>query len=649
MRRSFLADSILYLLVRLEAFVFRLLPLRFSLWIARRFGSLIYYTMGRRKSVAYANLRAAFGGRYTPAQSNRIIKEIYQNLAQSYMELIKFPQFDEAYVKKYIKIEGLDKIKRALKDEDRGVIFLTAHFGNWELCSLTGSTIGYKMNVLARFQKMEKLNGYLNKMRGSKGANVIFKDDAIEETIDALKRREAVGILSDQDAGKKGEFVDFLGRPASTHKGVAHFSLKTGAPIFPVFIIRERGPYHKIMVEDDISVLQSEDMKKDIHEILQRFADFLAKYVERYPGQWLWLHKRWKTTPKKYVLVLNDGRAGHFKQARALAEMIRKARTEKGFSDKDTVIETVEIKFKSDFTRAVFDIGSVSGLDLHSLAFCFPKEVYDNLRSAYADYVISCGASLAGINLAFKREFGTKSLVIMKPNIYNTRDFDLAVIPVHDRVKASKNVVFTKGTVTSLDKDSLRGYGERLKERVTLTGDRVIGVLLGGDSKSYLFEKELVIEVLDRIMASAEELDADVLITTSRRTPRAVEFALKERYGKSGRVRLLLIANDSNFAGALEGILALSDLVVVSGESVAMITEAVSAGKPVLAFMPQKVNKFSATKQEESVRNLEREGLLKVSAPADLSDEIRHNIGRKGNDIYSGDMNAVRAGLDRII
>ncbi len=644
-----MADWILYLLVRFEAFIFRLLPLKLSLWIARRFGSLIYYTMGRRKTVAYASLRAAFKGRFTHAQSNRIIKEVYQNLAQSYIELLKFPQFDEAYVRKCIRIEGQEKIKNTVKEEDKGVIFLTAHFGNWELCSLTGSTVGYKMNVLARFQKMERLNGYLNKMRGSKGANVIFKDDAIKEVLDALKRREAVGILSDQDGGKRGEFVNFLGRPASTPKGAAHFSLKTGAPIFPVFIIRERGPYHTIMVGDDISVIPSGDIKKDIHEILQRFADSLAKYIEQYPGQWLWLHKRWKSTPARYVLVLNDGRAGHFKQSRALAGTIRKARVERGFSEEDTVIETLEVKFKSGLARAVFDIGSLLGFGLHSLSFCFPKGIYDNLRAAYADYVVSCGASLAGVNLAFKKDLGARSAVIMKPNIYKIKNFDLAVIPVHDKSGDSGNVVFTKGTVTDLEKDSLREYGGKLKKRAAVNRGKILGVLLGGDSKSYTFEKELAIEVIDGVMAAAVDIDADVLITTSRRTPRAVEFALKERYGKSERVKLLLIANDNNFEGAVEGILALSDLIVVSGESVAMVTEAVSSGKPVSVFMPQKINKFSGTKQETSVRNLEREGLLAVTAPADMSADIKHLINHKQADILSGDMKAVRAGLEKIL
>jgi len=604
--------------------------------------------MGRRRSVAYANLRAALRDKCPPDRANRIIKEIYQNLAQSYIELLKFPQFTERYVSKYIKIEGYDKIKKAMRGEEKGIIFLTAHFGNWELCSLTASTVGYKMNVLARFQKLEKLNGYLNKMRSSKGANVIFKDTAIEEIVEALKRKEAVGILSDQDGGKKGEFVNFLGRRASTPKGAAHFSLKTGAPIFPVFIIRRGGPYHTIIVEDDISVLPSGDIKKDIHEILQRFADTLAQYVEKYPGQWLWLHKRWKSTPTKYVLLLNDGRTGHFKQSRALAGMIKELRSRRGFSEKDTIIETLDVRFKSGFARAVFDIGSFLGFDLRSLRFCFSKETYDNLMAAYSDYTISCGASLAGVNLAFKRELKAKSLVIMKPNVYNIGNFDLAVIPLHDGISPAPNIVFTKGAVTDLSRDLLRGYGEKLKQRIKLTGGRVIGVLLGGDSKSYRLDKESVRRALDQIMAAAAEIDAELLITTSRRTPRAVEFDLKERYGKSDRVKLLLIANDGNFEGAVEGILALSGVVIVSGESTAMVTEAVSSGKPVLVFMPRKINKFFKTKQEESIRNLETEGLLKVSSPAALKDDIRSRIDRGDADILSEDTQAIRAGVDRI-
>ena len=644
-----MADWILYLLVRAEAFVFRLLPLRFSLWAARSFGSLIYFTMGRRKTVAYANLRAAFRGRYTPSQLDGIIKDVYRNIAQSYMELLKFPQVDDNYIKKYIKIEGHEKVKKAVAEQGTGVIFLTAHFGNWELSSLIGSGSGYKMNVLARWQKMEKLNGYLNKMRGSKGAHVIFKENAVEEILDSLKRKEAVGILSDQDGGKKGEIVEFLGRKASTPKGIAHFSLRTGAPIFPVFIVREHGPYHRIVVEDDISVMRSDDLEKDVHEILQRFADALVKYVTKYPGQWLWLHKRWKSTPDKSVLVLNDGKAGHYKQSLALARMIRDARAAKGYLPDDTAIESADVKFRSASARAVFDLGSKAGLGIHALSGCFEKESYEALRSSYADYVVSCGSSLAGVNLSLKKELGARSIVIMKPNIFDIKDFDLAVIPSHDMVKPAKNTVFTKGTVTVLDAAALRGYAARLNEKVKITKQKVIGVLIGGDSRDYVLEKELAAEVMDGVLRAAGEIDAEVLVTTSRRTQRAVEFALKERYGKSGRIKLLLIANDGNFEGAIEGILGLSDILVVSGESVAMLTEAVSSDRPVIAFMPRKIRPRSASKLERSVGNLEKEALIKVSTPAEIAKDIIHYIGHEPAAVSGGDIAAVRAALGKII
>ena len=124
---------------------------------------------------------------------------------------------------------------------------------------------------------------------------------------------------------------------------------------------------------------------------------------------------------------------------------------------------------------------------------------------------------------------------------------------------------------------------------------------------------------------------------------RAVEFALKERYGKSGRIKLLLIANDGNFEGAIEGILGLSDILVVSGESVAMLTEAVSSDRPVIAFMPRKIRPRSASKLERSVGNLEKEALIRVSTPAEIAEDIIHYIGHEPAAVSGGDIAAVRA------
>lgn len=586
---------------------------------------MLYYLIGKRKAVAYANLRAAFRGRYNPSQLKMIIREQCHSLSQSFIELLKFPLLGNSYVDRYIKVEGEDKIKVALK-KGNGVILLTAHFGNWELSSLVGAIKGYRMNVLARWQKFERLNGYLNKMRSFRGANVISKDDARVEITQALNNNEIVGILSDQDGGKRGEFVEFLGRLSSTPKGVAHFSLRTGAPILPVFIIRRKGPSHRIVVEDDISVVASENINHDIHQILQRFADVLRRYIEQYPGQWLWLHKRWKSTPTRYILILSDGKAGHLRQSASIANAIKNRRIELGYKEEDTKAETVEVRFKNGFARAIFDIFSYLGFNLNRISFCFAPQALKDIQSAYADYIVSCGASLAGVNRSLKRELKAKSIVIMRPNIYNVRDYDLAIIPAHDRPERKPNVVVTTGAVTDSAKGAYERYAAELKGRFNVIKNNVIGILIGGDSKAYTLSPELIDDVLEEILLAADDLDADMLLTTSRRTSRAVEEAIRARLDGSRRTKLLLIANENNFDGAVEGIIGLSNILVVSGDSIAMVTEAVEAGKMPLIFMPRKKRAFFEAKHKTTIKNLETQRKVIISDSHRLKSDILNSI-----------------------
>ncbi len=648
MRRSSLADYILYSVVKLLAVVFRLLPLRFSLFIGRRFGDILYYTIGKRKSIAYANLKAAFRGRYNPSQLRGIIKSECKSLSQSFIEVLKFPMFSDNYIKRYIKVEGEDKIKAALK-KGNGVILLTAHFGNWELSSLVGTIKGYKMNVLARWQKFDRINGYLNVMRSFKGTNVISKDDARERIVYALNNNEVVGILSDQDGGKRGEFVEFFGRLASTPKGVAHFSLKTGAPIFPVFIIRENGPYHRIVIEDDISVTASEDISQDIHQIIQRFANVLQRYVEKYPGQWLWLHKRWKSTPTKYVLALSDGKAGHLRQSTSIANVIKGRRTKSGYNEGDTKIETLEVRFKNRYARAIFELFSVLGFNLHRLSFCFSPQTLKDVRCAYADFIISCGSSLAGLNLLLKRELNAKSIVIMRPNIYNIKRFDLAIIPAHDRPEMRPNVVVTTGAVADLNKELLEKYASELKVRVNITKDNVMGLLIGGDSKAYILSPQLINGILNEVLLAADELDADILLTTSRRTSNPVENAIKTQLDGCKRVKFLLIANEYNFDGAVEGIIGLSNILIVSGDSIAMVSEAVNSGKRALVFMPQRKRLLFRTKQELALEVLKAQRRIVALCPNRLRSDICNSVKMGLKTDVTSDVDLIRFGLEKII
>ena len=307
------------------------------------------------------------------------------------------------------------------------------------------------------------------------------------------------------------------------------------------------------------------------------------------------------------------------------------------------------MEFKNKYLRAVFDLGAILGFNLHRLSFCFPKEAYDRIKAAYADFIISCGSSTAGIALSLKRELNAKAIVVMRPNIYSIRDYNLAIIPLHDKIKRTPKVVFTKGTVTDLTAESLSKCASALRERVNVTKGNIIGVLIGGDNKTYALEAGLVAIVLDEVLRAAEELDAEILITTSRRTSGAVADAVKARLSGVERVKLILIANENNFEGAIEGILAISNILVVSGESIAMVTEAIASGRRPIVFMPRKKQLFFKTKQETATANLEKEGLVRLSDADHINKDICDSVRQAAPAAAFSDTDLVRSALGKII
>jgi len=254
--------------------------------------------------------------------------------------------------KYYFQLLYFENIERFLK-QGKGGIVLSAHFGNWELSSVTSALTDLPLLVLAREQKMSRLNDALNAYRESKGCKVVKKGMATREIYEHLAKNGIVGILSDQDAGKKGEFVNFLGRPTSTARGAFALSQKTGAVIIPSFMARVSGPYHRLILESPIEVADDESGES---EAMQRFASTLERYVRKYPEQWLWLHKRWKSTPSRKVVILSDGKSGHLNQSKAIFESIGECRREAGYSDSDTELKIIEIKYRTKVHRAIMAV-----------------------------------------------------------------------------------------------------------------------------------------------------------------------------------------------------------------------------------------------------------------------------------------------------
>ncbi|MDP3790620.1 MAG: ELM1/GtrOC1 family putative glycosyltransferase [Candidatus Omnitrophota bacterium] len=614
-------DSIASILVRGLNIIFHFIPIEFNLWIGRRIGSAAFFINKKRRMIAYANLKAAFANEKPPKELRAITKRVYINLVQSFAEILSLTKVSKSYVNKYVEVVNMNRIEDAGKS-GRGTILLTAHYGDWELSSLVSAMKGFPITVLAREQKMKRLNELLNRLRESKGCKVVRKGMSTKLIFKELYKKDMVGILSDQDAGKNGTFVNFFGRPTSAHVGPFEIAKHTDSIILPNFIVRTAGPFHKLYLEDYIDMRDAKT-QEDVKDSLQKYMSLLEKYIRQYPDQWLWLHKRWKSTPKRTILVLNDGKAGHLNQSLAVAREIQRARMTQGYKIEDTSIVTVSVEYKNKLLRLLlacivpFASWRCQGR-MYCLRMCLKKDSYENLMKTYAEFIVSCGSSLAPVNVFMKKENNARNVVIMKPCLlFGLRKFNFIIAPKHDRICERKNVVITTLAPNLVDSQALKAAGEKLSAGVRLEGNKVMGLLIGGDNPEFRLSGDLLKKVINDVLKVCESNNADLLVTTSRRTNKEQESIIKSMLQGNSRCKLLVIANESNPEETLTGILALSNVAIVSGESISMISEAVSSGKKTVAFGLKK-KKNSITKHERVLENLARDGYISIARAGEM-------------------------------
>jgi len=619
-----LIDFVAYVLVRVLNIIFSVLPVSFTLWLGRRLGVVAFWVNKKRRLIAYANLKAAFANEKSPKELRAITRRVYQNMVQTFMEVLNLTKVNRKYVDKYVDIVNMERIENAAKS-GRGTVLLTAHFGDWELSSLVSAAVGFPITVLVREQKMKRLNEVLNRLRESNGCKVISKGMDVKNLIRTLRDKEIVGILADQDAGKSGMLVNFFGRPTSSHYGSLEIAKRTDSIILPTFIMRTHGPYHKLFLEEyiDFRNMQSEDSVRDN---LQKYMSLLEKYVRQYPDQWLWLHKRWKSTPVRTVLVLSDGKAGHMNQSLAIAHQIQKVRITQGYKDTDTKIVVIDVKYKSKFAKTALTIAAnFASWRCHGrmgiMKACLEKDSYEALMRTYSEYVVSCGSGSACANVFMARENNAKNIIIMKPGMIGLSHFSLAIIPKHDKPPSRKNVVTTTLAPNLIDRDSMHNYGEKLRDQLNIEKNIVLGAMIGGNNPDFTMTKDMVNKAISGLIEFCKAYDADLLLTTSRRTPKEIEELIKERLGKHRFCKMLVIANQKNAEGTVAGILDICDIVAVSGESVSMVSEAIHSGKKVVVFGLEK-RKEGFTKYERVLDLLEREGYVNCVHPSDLGTRL---------------------------
>ena len=273
--------------------LFAVLPHGAALALGGALGRLLHALSRKKVDAAEARCVSALGLGINPAR--RIVRGSYVNLGRSVAEFLRFPVMGES-LDSLVKISGEENLKEALTG-GRGVILLTAHFGNWEMAAAALSRKGFPMNAIGAEQRDPRVTDRIAELRESFGVKTISKGFDLKAALRCLQRGEVLGILLDQDPRQKGMVVPFLGLPASTPYGPVKMARKLGAAIVPLFIVRrEDGIHHDLYLLPALEGEGGKSFGEDLEKDVTRCNDLISEWICRFPDHWLWLYPRWSST-----------------------------------------------------------------------------------------------------------------------------------------------------------------------------------------------------------------------------------------------------------------------------------------------------------------------------------------------------------------
>jgi KDO2-lipid IV(A) lauroyltransferase len=286
-----------YAPVWLLANLLRWIPRPLARWLCINLALLIYRAHPRLRRVGLRNLELAFP-QMNDQEKNRILRGVFVSLGRQLAEFCLFPRYTKDNVSRVAVYEGFEHYSEAAA-RGKGVIFLTGHVGGWEISSFVQSLIGHPLNIVVRPLDNRHLDAMVDRYRTLHGNQTFSKQDFARGLLSSLRAGETVGILMDTNmTPPQGEFVDFFGVLACTATGIARVALHTDAAVVPGFAIWDESiQKFKICFEPALTLARSGDTSADIIANTALFTKVIERYVARYPDQWLWVHRRWKTRP----------------------------------------------------------------------------------------------------------------------------------------------------------------------------------------------------------------------------------------------------------------------------------------------------------------------------------------------------------------
>ena len=301
MKGKLIADRLNYATLALFYELVNVLPLGWIAFAGGMLGDIAYLLIrGKRRQIVYKNLKIVLGSNENPRKLNRIFRASLQNLGKMILETTVlgriYPKMDD-----WLTVEGEEYLKASLKKE-KGVIAISTHLGSFTLICGKLAQMGYTLYTIIRPPENKVAADFLDNHLESCGVRYIHdkpRHICVKKCCQALKNNEMIFLTTDLNViDKDAIFVEFFGYKVPTFKGPAVLAARTGAPVHPMFIVREKGLHHRIIIDPPLSLKNTGNLERDVVANMALITKTTEPYIVKYPEQWLWLHDRWRRMRK---------------------------------------------------------------------------------------------------------------------------------------------------------------------------------------------------------------------------------------------------------------------------------------------------------------------------------------------------------------
>lgn len=288
-------DNLIYTLIKILVRFLALMPRPWIKPVSRALGRLWFKLDKRHRDIALDNLSHAYGKEKSPDEIRQIGQDTFIHLASVMLELPHLFKLDSTNLKSFVRFSGLNHVYKALR-EDKSLVFLTAHYGNWELMAISAAQrMGIPIHVMVRPLDLAPADRVLTEMRSHTGNVVLDKDKSANAVAGLLKNKQAVGILLDQNASwYEGVYVPFYGRICCTNKGLAIFAIRHGATVIPAFSRKQPDGLYEVEFQPALTLIRTGNIGKDVEANTAMFNKVMEDAIRKDPTQWLWVHRRWR-------------------------------------------------------------------------------------------------------------------------------------------------------------------------------------------------------------------------------------------------------------------------------------------------------------------------------------------------------------------